>query len=120
MQKQSLSSPPKRYEPPRGAVRLLRHNSWLILVLALFAVPAISVFAPEPDSVIVWAFPLMLMVVSLVYDTIWPLAAVLAGTALSRFLLWRRLVAQGGQNAAQTGLVLHTVFLLALFCWDFS
>ncbi len=117
MQKQSLSSPPKRYEP-QGAVRLLRHNSWLILVLALFAVPAISVFAPEPGSVIVWAFPLMLMVVSLVYDTIWPLAAVLAGTAISRFLLWRRLVAQG-QNAAQTGLVLHTVFLLLLFLLGF-
>ncbi len=94
MEQKPMFSSPKRYEP-RGVVQLLRRSGWLIQALALFAVPALTLLASEPGSVIVWAFPIMLMVISLVYDTYRPLTAVMAGTAVGQFLLWRRMAAQG-------------------------
>ncbi|NLK00601.1 MAG: diguanylate cyclase [Clostridia bacterium] len=63
-------------------------RSVLIILLALLSIPLITLLFIEYSSITVWAFPIILMITSLVFDTRIPLSLIMVTAVATQILVW--------------------------------
>lgn len=76
-----------------GPLKPVRLKGLLMLAVTLFSIPLVT-FKFADFGVTVWVFPILFMMVSLVFDTRLPLIAVMLAAVVSQFFLWRRMPSQ--------------------------